>query len=76
MQKKDKCSAPALGLVGIRWGRGSEHNSQPGTQETSTQGPVTVAWRHCGSEQQKTRNRDQALCGDLGRKKVDEPVES
>lgn len=76
MQKKDKCSLPTLGLVGVRWGLGSEHNSEPGTQETSTQGPRTVEWRHHGSEQQKTRNRDQALCGDRGRKRVDELMES
>lgn len=76
MQKKNKCSLPALGLVGNRWGLGSEHNSEPGTQETSTQGPMTVEWRHRGSEPQKTRNRDQALCSDRGRKKVDELVES
>ena len=72
MKKKDKCSLPALGLVGIQWGHGSEHNSEPGTQETSTQGPMTVARGHCGSEQQKTRYRDQALCSGLGRKKVED----
>lgn len=40
------------------------------------QGPVTVAWKHRGLDQQKTRCRAQPLCSNVGRKKVEKLMEN